>query len=91
MKCVVFRPPGLFLKEGGSKINSGFHYCMFSLLLQTLDEALKENSDNVHPYIIYIGSITAFSSAVAVCNKKVVTTEIGRLVFSSILTYSVEC
>jgi hypothetical protein len=47
---------------------------------------LKENSDNVHPYIVFVGTISSFSSAVAVCNKKVITTEIGNWVISAILT-----
>lgn len=55
------------------------------LALQTLDEALNENSSNVHPYIVCIGTISSFSSAVAVCNKTVITVEIGQFVFTSIL------
>lgn len=51
-----------------------------------MDEALKENGDNSHPYIICIGTISAFTSAVAVCNNKVITGEIGQFVFSAMIT-----
>lgn len=51
-----------------------------------MEEALKENSDNTHPYIICTGDIAAFSSAVAVCNKKVITDNIGQLIFSAFVT-----
>ena len=51
-----------------------------------MDEALKENSDNTHHYIICTGEIATFTSAVAVCNKKVITENIGQLVFSAFVT-----
>jgi hypothetical protein len=54
--------------------------------LQTLEEALKENSENQHPYVVCTGTIDEIDSAVVICNKKVITSEIGGLVFSSIMT-----
>lgn len=56
------------------------------LLFQTLDEALQKNVGNTHPYIIIVGTSTAFSSAVCICNKKVITCNIGKFIFSSVLT-----
>jgi hypothetical protein len=51
-----------------------------------VEEALKKNSDNTHPYIILLGSHTEFTSAVGVCGKKVITSEIGQFILSAILT-----
>ena len=51
-----------------------------------MDEALKKNADNTHPYIVCIGDHSEFSSSVAICNKKVITSEIGHYVFSAVLT-----
>ena len=52
---------------------------------QNLDEALKKNSKNTHPYAICIGLATDIKSSVIVCNRKVITEEIGHFVFSVLL------
>ena len=46
---------------------------------------LKTNAQNLHPYVACVGSPSVFSSAVVVCNKKVITEEIGTLVTSTLL------
>lgn len=51
-----------------------------------MDEALKRNADNTHPYVICVGDLCSISSSVAVCDKCVITSEIGHFVFSAILT-----
>ncbi len=51
---------------------------------QTLDEALKTNSTNTYPYVIVVGDPA--SSSVAVCDKRVITSEIGHFTFSAVLT-----
>ena len=51
-----------------------------------MDEALKRNSSNTYPFIVCIGKPTMFTSSVVVCNKKVITEEIGKCVVSSLLT-----
>ena len=56
---------------------------VFVNFIQTLEEALKENGDNPHPYVVCTGDI---NSAVVICNKKVITSEIGSVVFSSLIT-----
>ncbi len=53
---------------------------------QTLDEALKTNSTNTYPYVIVVGDPTSASSSVAVCDKRVITSEIGHFTFSAVLT-----
>ena len=72
--------------SGQGHIPAGITPACISFSIQTVDEALKENADNVHPYIIFVGTIASFSSAVAVCNKKVITFEIGNWVISAVLT-----
>ena len=59
---------------------------MKHLFLQTLDEALKKNAGNTHPYVICVGDHSTISSSVAVCDKCVITSEISHFVFSAILT-----
>ena len=44
-----------------------------------------KNKDNTHPWVLCVGSPTSISSAVLVCQKKVVSKDIGKTVFSSIL------
>lgn len=51
----------------------------------TVEEALKKNAKNTFPYAICIGTPDAVSTSVIVCNKKVITDEIGQLVVSGIL------
>ena len=51
-----------------------------------MDEALDENSDNEDPYVICVGTISSFTSAVGVCKKKVITAPIGQMVFSVLVT-----
>lgn len=46
---------------------------------------MRKNKDNTHPWILCVGSPTKISSAVLVCDHKVVTTDIGKLVFSALL------
>ena len=59
---------------------------MKHLFLQTLDEALKKNAGNTHPHVICVGDHSTIFSSVAVCDKCVITSEIGHFVFSAILT-----
>ena len=47
---------------------------------------MKENAANDDPYIVCVGSIDAFTSAVGVCKNKVITNNIGQLVFSALAT-----
>ena len=56
------------------------------LFLQTLDEALKKNAGNTHPYVICVGHHSTISSSAAVCDKCVITSEIGHFLFSAIVT-----
>lgn len=51
-----------------------------------MEEALKKNSKNTSPYAVCVGTPLAFSTAVIVCNKKVITEECGTLVLSALLT-----
>ena len=47
---------------------------------------MHKNTDNTNPFIVIIGTSSSFSSAVGICNKKVITRDIGQFVFSCILT-----
>ena len=47
---------------------------------------MQMNKDNTHPWVLCDGSPTAVSSAVLVCQRKILTKEIGKSVFSVILT-----
>jgi hypothetical protein len=51
-----------------------------------VDEALKKNTDNNDPFIVCLGTPKEFTSSVVVCNRKVITSETGKLIFSSILS-----
>ena len=46
---------------------------------------MEKNRKNNNPYIICMGSPCKFTSAVVVCNGKVITIEIGKMVFSAVL------
>lgn len=61
-----------------------YNYSYFCF--QTVDEAMRRNASNTYPYAICIGSESMFTSSVIVCNKKVITEELGQLVFSVILS-----
>ena len=58
---------------------------MCTQTLQGTEEAMQKNKDNTHPWVLCVGSPTSISSAVLVCQKKVVSKDIGKTVFSSIL------
>lgn len=47
---------------------------------------MQKNKDNTHPWILCIGTPSSISSAVLVCQRKVITIEIGKTVFSALLT-----
>ena len=53
--------------------------------IQCVEEAMQRNKDNTHPWILCVGSPGKISSAVLVCQRKVITNEIGKSVFSSLL------
>ena len=55
-------------------------------ICQTLEEAMKKSSGNTYPYIICIGTSDLFTSSVLVCNKKVISIEIGEFLSSALLT-----
>lgn len=46
---------------------------------------LSKGVNNTYPYAICIGSASMFTSSVIVCNKKVITGEIGQLVLSVLM------
>ena len=46
---------------------------------------MKANAQNKYPYVACIGSPTTFTSAVVICNKKVISEEIGQLVVTCII------
>lgn len=46
---------------------------------------MQKNKDNTHPWILCVGSPSKILSAVLVCQRKVITKEIGKSVFSAIL------
>ena len=51
-----------------------------------MDEALKKNADNNDPFNVCLGIPKEFTTAVVVCNRKAITLETGKLIFSSILS-----
>ena len=54
--------------------------------MQNTEEAMQRNKDNTHPWILCTGTPSSVSSAVLVCQQKVITIEIGKTVFLALLT-----
>ena len=46
---------------------------------------MLKNKDNMYPWILCIGTPCNISSSVLVCQRKVVTNEIGQSIFSALL------
>ena len=55
------------------------------LSMQTVEEALRKNAKNTFPYAVCVGTPESVQTLVIVCNKKVLTDEIGNLLISAIL------
>ena len=47
---------------------------------------MQKNKDNTHPWILCIGTPSSISSAVLVCQRKVIIIEIGKTVLGFIAT-----
>lgn len=47
---------------------------------------MQKHKDDTHPWVLCVGtSAENFSSAVCICNRKVITVDIGKLVVSALL------
>ena len=54
-------------------------------MAQNAEEAMQKNKDNTHPWILCVGSPCNVTSAVLVCQHKIISKEIGKTVFSALL------
>ena len=54
-------------------------------MLQNAEEAMDKNKDNTHPWILCVGTPCDITSAVLVCQRKVISYDIGKTVFSALL------
>ena len=45
----------------------------------------KKNKDNTHPWVLCVGTPCNISSAVLVCQRKIISKEIGKTVLSALL------
>ena len=54
-------------------------------MAQNAEEAMQKNKDNTHPWVLCVGTPCNISSAVLVCQHKIISKEIGKTVFSALL------
>ena len=59
--------------------------CIHALIEYIIFLYMTKNKKNNDSYIICIGTVKKFTTSVVVCNGKVITVEIGQLVFSAVL------
>ncbi len=55
------------------------------LYLQSIEEGLRTARGNTHPFLLCIGTAELITSCVVVCNSKVATVHIGKMVLSCVL------
>ena len=51
-----------------------------------MEVAVTANKDNDSPYIVCVGTVTDFKTAVGVYKKNIITAGTGQLVFSALIT-----
>ena len=57
----------------------------YTTSMSRLDEVLRKSKNKIHPWILCVSSPSNISSAVIVCDSKVITDNAGKIIFSSLL------